>query len=362
MVLGAAGNFGSRISFLLAKNNISQVIVGRDKNKLIALRNKIIERFANASIEVVNFDINKGFSKLLSEIKPLIVINTCGPFQSANYDIVLDCIKNKAHYIDLADGRDFVNGISQFDTLAKTANISVISGASTVPCLSSAVVEYYKSEFSNIDLLKYGISPGQKADRGLATTQSILSYVGKPLKPYTGMNHVRYGWQDIYRQSYPELGNRWMANCDIPDLDIFSDYFKIQTVQFSAGIESNFLFLSLWLMSWLVRWQLPLNLPYFAKPFLAISHWFDCFGSDDGGMHVILSGKDHAGKPKSLEWFIIAKNGDGPYIPTIPAIVLAKKILAGDVQLQGAMTCVSLVTLDEYLDELKNFSINVIVK
>ena len=108
------------------------------------------------------------------------------PFQIKRYEVAEACIAACVHYVDLADGRGFVTGIPALDASAKSAGVWVISGASTVPGLSSAVLEHYRSEFATIDSLRYGISPGQKAERGLATTQGILSYVGKPLKAVPG--------------------------------------------------------------------------------------------------------------------------------------------------------------------------------
>lgn len=72
-----------------------------------------------------------------------MVINTCGPFQTANYKIVEDCIDAGVNYIDLADGRQFVKNMSQFNAKALEKNVTVITGASSVPGLSSAVIEKY---------------------------------------------------------------------------------------------------------------------------------------------------------------------------------------------------------------------------
>jgi hypothetical protein len=293
----------------------------------------------------------------LEKLKPAVVINTCGPFQTSNYTIATCCIHHGVHYIDLADGREFVTGITALNIMAKEKRVAVISGTSTVPGLSSAVLEHFKGEFTKIDQMTFGISPGQKAERGLATTQGILTYVGKPLKPYGGHKHKVYGWQDIYRQEYPDLGKRWMANCDIPDLDLFPKHYGIQSIRFSAGLELGFLHLGLWGLSWLVRLGLPLNLPRFAKPLLKASNMFDGIGSADGGMHVIMTGKGQNGEALARKWFIVAYDGYGPHIPTIPAIILAKKLAQGEETVTGAMPCVGMVTLEEYLTELQEYPI-----
>lgn len=357
LILGGYGNFGARISRALAKANIPIVICGRDEDKANKLKNNLEKNFPDSKIEISCFDVKKDLKNKLQTLQPLAVINTCGPFQNSNYDVAKNCIENKTHYIDLSDGRDFVNNISILDATAKKNNVLVVSGASTVPGLSSAVLEKYKNEFSEIDSLKFGIAPGQRAPRGIATTQAILSYVGRKIKPFKGGKQDCYGWQDLYLQTYPGIGKRWMANCEIPDLDLLPQKYNIKSIRFSAGMENPALHLGIWLVSWLVRIFPFINLQKYAKFFLRLSNIFNFFGSDDGGMHMIIKGKDLSGKIVERKWFIIALNSDGPNIPTIPAIVLAKKLYRGELNLIGAMPCVGLVSLDEYLEELKEFAI-----
>ena len=194
-----------------------------------------------------------------------------------------------------------------------------------MPALSDAVVTKHKTEFASIELMRFGISPGQKAERGLATTKGILSYVGKPLAPFNSVEDRMFGWQNLYRQHYPELGKRWMANCEIPDLDILPERHGIKKIQFSAGLELGFMHVGLWALGWLVRAGLPLQLELLARPLLTISNWFNGIGSADGGMHVSLLGKGQDGQFKRVDWYVVAKDGHGPHIPTVPAILLAER-------------------------------------
>lgn len=361
LILGGYGNFGGRITAALAKAKLPTIIAGRNQRKAENLLNSLSQQYPESSIEIATFDVNKELSTRLEKLKPKLVINTVGPFQNSDYSIAKNCIQQKIHYIDLADGRDFVNGIGSLNSEATANNVLVISGASTVPGLSSAVISHFKKEFTSIDSLIYGITPGQKTPRGLATTQSILSYLGKPLRPYAGCDQQLYGWQDLYRQTYPELGKRWMANCDIPDLDIFPQRYGIKSLRFSAGMENSALHLSMWLISYLVRLGLPLHLEKHAERLLQLSQLFDIFGTEDGGMHMLLKGTDHEGKPKEIKWFLIVKNSDGPQVPCVPAIILAKKLMANKINSWGAVPCIEMMSLEEYMDELNDFAIQQMV-
>jgi hypothetical protein len=353
LILGGYGNFGKRIASALVKTGVSVIVAGRDRRKAEALVRSLPGNLALAAC----FDARRDLDTQLKTLKPAVVVNTCGPFQNSDYGIAESCIRCGIHYIDLADGRDFVAGITTLDRSAKEAGVAVVAGASTVPGLSSAVIEYFKSEFSEISSLKYGVSPGQKAERGLATTQGILSYVGRPLRPFVGQVAPTYGWQDIYRQTYPEIGKRWMANCDVPDLDLLPPRYGIKSIRFSAGLELGFMHLGLWALSWLVRLGFPIDLPRHAKLLLKISDAFDAVGSAAGGMHMILRGKSPQGKNYERRWLIIARNGQGPHIPTIPAIVLAEKLARGELDVRGALPCVGLVLLEEYLGRMREYNV-----
>jgi saccharopine dehydrogenase-like protein len=357
LILGGYGNFGKRIARALTNDGIPVTIAGRSAEKAAKLQQELQRDLPLSHVAVAVFDASVDLRACLQETRPSVVVNTCGPFQSADYTIAKTCISQAIHYIDLADGRDFVTGISGLNRSALAQGVSVISGASTVPGLSSAVAAHYQSEFAAIDEMRHGISPGQQAERGLATTMGILSYVGKPLKPFPGGGKTAYGWQDIHRQDYPGLGGRWMANCDVPDLDILPDRYGIGTIRFSAGLELGALHLGLWALGWLVRIGVPLNLPRWAGWLLKASNLFDRFGTADGGMHVVLKGKGKDGNPRTRRWFIVARHGDGPHIPTIPAIVLARDIARGVSVPKGAMPCVGLIDLDRYIDELSAFAV-----
>lgn len=362
LILGAYGVFGQRITTALIKANIPVIINGRNLKSAEKSAQAIREKYPNANLSIAIFDAEKELTAQLIKLKPALVINTCGPFQLKNYSIAENCINAKVPYLDLADGREFARDILKLDTAAKNAGVLAVSGASTVPGLSSAVIEHFKNQFSVLDSVHYGIAPGQNTHRGLATAQSILSYLGKPIKAKAYKNKTHYGWQDLYCQKYPVVGYRWMANCDIPDLDLFPDYYQIRELHFSAGMESRLLHFGIWGLAWLVRLGLPLHLEKHAYFLWKASMWFNWLGTADGGMHMRLSGKDQQNQPKTLTWFIIVKNGDGPQVPTIPAIVLAKKILSGELKTTGALPCVGLVSLQEYLHELRDFAMETYVE
>ncbi len=357
LIIGGYGNFGSFIARYLAReSNIQLIIAGRNQDKAKAYA----ETFNGKNKpEAATLDINNNLEQSLAALKPDIVIHTSGPYQLQGYHVAKACIKQGCHYVDLADARAFVAGITQLDMEAKDKGVLICSGASSVPCLTAAIVDEYKGEFQTLETLEYGIATAQLTNRGLATTSAVLSYAGKPFKTLiNGEMQDVYGWHDLKFRKFWSLNTRPLGNCDIPDLDIFPKrYPELKTIRFEAGLELKILHFGLWSLSWLVRLRLLPSLQGLAPFLLKISRIFDPFGKDDSGFYMKLSGSGEDGHPKDITFDLVARNGDGLYIPSMPAILMAKKLASGEISETGAQPCVGFITLNEYLSALGEFKI-----
>ena len=357
LIIGGYGNFGSYITKTLAKEgNIQIIIAGRSIDKAKKL---ISTTQSTHSIESVVLDINDDIRDSLVDLDVNIVIHTSGPFQAQGYEVAETCIDLGIHYIDLADGREFVENISSLNESANKKEVLVISGASSVPCLTSSLVDYYANEFKAIESLDYGITTAQKTTRGLATTAAILGYTGKAFKTLVNGEQTKiYGWQGLHFRRYKNLGLRLLGNCDVPDLELFPiRYPDIKTIRFYAGLELPFIHITLWMLSWLVRMKLIKNLQNAAPLLLRLSFLFDWLGTANSAFHMNLSGKDNAGKSKTVTFELVARSGDGPYIPCMPAILLAKKLVNKEIKDTGAYPCIGFITRDEYLGALSEMDV-----
>lgn len=360
LIIGGYGNFGSYIAKSLASEANIQLLIGGlsvDKG-----RQFIAQLSAANPPEAYVLNIFDNIAVRFSEIKPDIVIHTTGPFQSQGYAVAEACLQQGCHYIDLADARHFVADIVRYDQQAKDKKLLIVSGASSVPCLTAAVIDHYLQEYRSLERVDYGISAAQQTNRGLATTSAILSYVGKAFTTLiNGQQKHVYGWQDLHAEKYPQLGWRLFGNCDIPDLELFpARYPELKTIRFSAGQEIPWLHFALWLLSWLVRLGLIPSLDKLAPHLLKISFLFDFFGSGRSGFHMFLSGIGKNGKPNSSRFYMIARSGHGPYIPCMPAILLTKRLASRAITVTGARPCLDLVDLDTYCAALKELDISII--
>jgi len=357
LVLGGYGNFGAYISRALAQDeNIRLLIGGRNLEKAQALA--VALGLPARRGQYMDAEVTTLASELLG-LGVNTVIHTAGPFQGQDYRVAQACIDAGCHYIDLADGRDFVAGIGTLHASARAAGVLVTSGASSVPALSSAVIDTMLPEFSRIDEIRHAIASGAKTP-GLATLRSVLGYCGKPFaRLQDGLRQTVYGWQDLHARQYPApIGKRWLGSCDVPDLELFpSRYPGVRTVTFHAGLGIPASHLSAWALSWLVRWGWLDNLASWTKPLQWISCCLEKLGTGDSAMHVELTGLGRNGQPLMRTWHILAANHAGPNIPCGAAIALTRKLARGESLAVGAMPCMGLVTLDEYLAALHGLDI-----
>jgi hypothetical protein len=360
LIIGGYGHFGSYIARSLAGDaEIRLLVGGRSLAKALAFVASI-RPFHPAEAHAI--DINGELPEALSRIAPDVVIHASGPFQSQDHRVACACVAQGHHYLDLADARDFVATIGYLDAAAKARDVLIVSGASSVPCLTAAVADAYLPCFARLDAVDYGISSAQHTNRGLATTSAVLSYVGKPMTMLRdGCMKTVYGWEGTHAEHYPGLGWRWFGNCDIADLTLFpARYPTLRSMRFAAGQELKLLHLGTRALGALVRLGVIKSLDRHASFLQRFASLFDPLGSGRSGFHMILTGTGHDGRPKRRRFYLIARSAHGPYIPCIPAIVLSRRLARGMLQMRGATPCLDLIDLDTYLKALEGLNISVV--
>ena len=362
LIIGGYGAFGYMAAQRLAQeDSIEIVIAGRNVNQ--AQKTSEILRagpLTRARITEAVIDAKSCTPENLTNLNASVVINASGPFQHQNYHLANTCIAARVHYIDLADSREFVCGITMLDNAAKKSGVTVISGASSLPGLSSAVVAHFRSKFRPLTSVEMGLSPGNRFEHGIATTRSVMSYVGKPITmTVDGQRQNVIGWQGLQRYNFPIIGPRWLGYADVPDLDLLPrTHTNLKSVTFKAGVELSFIHLGLWALSGLVRLGLIDSLEPSANLLRNLNRKFSSFGSEKGGMFVSLSGRDNKNQKTNIVWTLIADSGHGPYIPVIAPVVLAKRMTKGQTIKPGARPCFEEFSLQEFKDGVADLDIS----
>lgn len=297
-------------------------------------------------------DRNGDLRPLLTAHRPFLLIDAAGPFQGSSYSVVEACIACGVHYVDLADARDFVSGIARLDSVARAANVVVISGGSSVPALSGAVIAALSKDLTEVRSVEMAISASNRATAGASVAAAILSYVGKPLRLWrAGRWREETGWHQLRRERFEVPGRkpirRLVALADVPDHTIVPETVPGRPATiFRAGPEFSFQLLTLWLLSWPVKWRWLASLSLFAKWLLPLQGLSARFGSDRSAMAIEVKGWGEDGV-RVRRWTLIAEEGDGPEIPTIAAHVLANAIAAGALA-PGARHTAGAVALEDF--------------
>jgi hypothetical protein len=357
LVLGAYGFFGHRICEPLARNpRVRLILAGRDAKKATELA----YRLGLTAEHARRIDADEPrLGTLLRKLGVNLVIHTAGPFQQQDYHVAQAAIEAGCHYLDLADGRAFVGGITRLDAAARAAQVSVVSGASSLPALSSAVVDVYLPAFSRLESIRIGISSGALVP-GIASMRAVFGYCGQPIRVLENGQWIEVpGWLDRQSHAFPRpVGERIFGRCDVPDLALLpARYPGVRTVSFHAGVATDTGHKAVeWLARQVQSGRLESALP-FASLFHFLARRLQPMLSDAGGMYVKLEGLDTAGAPLKLLWQLLAGENHGPNIPCAPAIALANKMAGGFVPPAGATPCMGLLTLDEILDALQGLRV-----
>lgn len=345
LILGGYGSFGGRLVELILDHPELEILVcGRNFTRAQNFC-KITDPKANLfPVQLDRTEIVDG----LNQHNPDLVIDASGPFQSYGadqYRVIEACIDHQVNYMDFADATDFVFGVSQFDRDARKAGVFVLSGVSSFPVLSAAVVAQM-SKSMEIQSLTGGVAPTPHAGIGMNVMRAVLGYAGTPIQlRRNGRMQYVAGLTESQRFTIAVPGlvpltNRRFSLVDVPDLRILPNiHASVADIWIGAGPEPEILHRLLNLIAWLNArlgpWDLTLLAPICYRVLNLLK-----FGEHRGGMFITATGQSE-GLPVRLEWHLLAEGGDGPYIPSMPVAHLVRKVMAGNPPDTGARAAVS---------------------
>jgi saccharopine dehydrogenase-like NADP-dependent oxidoreductase len=359
LLIGASGAFGERLAEGLIRSGIAVIGVARNEARLkIAARRLgplfIAEPMDRAAIDTARLHaLRKRWPGLFA------IADASGPFQTSDDRLPRAAIGAGLHYVDLADARGFVGAIRVLDQQARAEDVAVLAGASSTPALSHAVLDTLVAGSRKIIAIEVSIAPGNRAPRGLSVVQAILSTVGQPIRVFRGCRWTEErGWTLSKTIELPGIGKRRVALCETPDLDLLVErYHPIADAVFRVGLELRLLHGSLDALGLLVRLGILKSLAALARPLRYLADLFKPFGTDRGGMRVDVLLENERGQLVRRSWTLTADAGNGPSIPTLPALAALKMLADGALQWRGAAPCVGLIPYDAIAAEFDHHNI-----
>jgi NAD(P)-dependent dehydrogenase (short-subunit alcohol dehydrogenase family) len=351
LVFGGYGGFGGRVARTLAKAGFAVIVAGRSLARAQA--------FCAAHPQLALRPLALAREDGLGGERPWLVVDAAGPFQDIDYRLPEACIAAGCHYLDLADGRDFVCGIGALDAAARAAGVTIISGASSLPALSAAVCDRLAGGLDRVSAIDAALSAGNRFAEGVSVTRAVLSYAGKPVLLWRGQAWRRcFGWQEMGRIVFRVGGaaalRRRVAICDVPDLALLPERYPGRpAARFRAGTELDVQNVGLWLLSWAVRWRWLASL----RPLTSLMVWaqraLGWIGGERSAMRVVLKGwRGESAVRRS--WTVLAERGDGPWIPTLAVPLLAARL---DSPAPGARSAAGSLGLADFEQAFAPFAI-----
>ena len=269
------------------------------------------------------------------------------------------CIDHGADYLDLSDDADFTAGIGALDGLARENGRRLISGASSVPGISSSVAADLRAGLDEVLLIETAMLPGNRAPRGASVIASIVGQLGTTSRVWRGgIWRDQACWGDARRVRLTPGMTRTARFIETPDIRLFPAFFKARSVMFRAGME-------LWLLDAAMRgigllrraWAFDVTRRR-AEFMRRVANLFLAFGTDRGGMLVTVIGR--AGKTTvRRDWRLIAEAGDGPYIPAVAARALLRRLPSVT---PGARPCLDEMSRTELEEAMADLSVSTSVE
>lgn len=341
LIVGGYGTFGGRIvDLLLDESRLTIWVAGR---RLDAARQFCSMRQGLAKLIPLEFD-RLNCSELLKELRPDLVVDASGPFQGYGndpYRLVRDSLAAGSDYVDLADGADFVASISTLNELAQKSNRFALSGMSSFPVLTAAVVRKLAQGMDRLEHVAAGIAPSPFAGVGLNVIRAIASYSGKPVKVlHDGKWRDGAGFFDDRRfvvnvPGEVPLRSIRFALTDVPDIKVLSwDWPELKSIWMGAGPTPALLHRLLWVMAGMVKFRLLPSL----LPLAPVMNWVINtvrWGEHRGGMIVEVTGQSSCQNIKR-SWHLLAEGDGGPLIPSMAVEAIILRCLAGQRPSSGA--------------------------
>lgn len=361
LLIGATGMFGSRLARMLAQMpGIDLIVTSRSGDRAKALARTLRQDASRACrISDLAFTHGQGADATFTDVKPWLVIDAAGPFQHANYDTAIAALTAGAHWIDLADAASYIDSfVIELDELARRNGVTAVSGASSTPALSFAAIQALTDGWRSVDKIEIGIYPAGRSAVGEAVLRAVLSYTGSPVAIWRdGQPSFTTGWGTAEKLTLTGMPHRYRSPVATYDYALLSRTFAARDVSFYAGLESPIEHLGLTILAKLrARRLLPRLEPLAPLLHMARRLTAPSCGST-GGMTVEVTGRGADGQASSAVWTLLARNGDGPNVPVLPALALARKLLR-EPPVPGAFCAAGTISLDEIVSEMTGLAIS----
>jgi len=355
LIIGGYGSFGGRLAWLLAaEKRITLLIAGRSLHNAYRFCESLP---GNAGRAALFFDRDLDVEHQLRDIMPDIVVDATGQFQEYGddpYRIVKACLAIGIDYLDFADSTDFIDGFSRFNQDALARDCLALTGVSTFPALSAAVLRHLAQGMSLVTEIRAGVAPSPFGGIGVSVVRAITSYAGKRVDVRRhGKVEFAYPLTESMRYTIGPPGclplrNLRFSLVQVPDQRLLPQFWpEVQAIWIGAATVPEIFHRLLNGLAWLVRLRLiPTLVPLAVAMHRINAAWR--WGDRRGGMFVAVAGLDQDAQPIQHSWHLLAEGNDGPSIPSMAIAAIVRRCLARQRPQAGARIAIAELELADF--------------
>jgi saccharopine dehydrogenase-like NADP-dependent oxidoreductase len=346
LVLGAYGHYGKLLcQKLKAIDGITVIGAGKREDRLSSLANEL-------DMQTLELDWrDAGLADVLVANDIHVLIHAAGPFSSQDYVVAQACIDANCYYFDLADNREFVDGIKILNEQAKRANLVVASGMGMM-ALTDSIIRYMQTKVSIINHMDIGYS-GAGRMPGMASIRSSLNSCGKPVELLDNGQTVAVtglGGRSVHRFA-ENFTTREMLNLDLPELDVFAKKYCLKSITVKGGFgQRGQRLMSLFskmtakgLIKQPLRW---------AQKFMKIGKFMERYNEDKGGIYIEIEGRDQKDKVVEQLFEVHAVGQAVDDMKIIAIVAMIQRLMQNYVPEPGAYPAIGLVNIGHVFEAL----------
>ena len=172
VVIGGAGGMGSVAVEYLTKQPECQEIVIADYDFLAAVNVK--DRLNSKKISVVECDVMNQASLRKAITGAAVVMNFAGPFYRLAHHVIEAVIELGTNYVDICDDYDATRRILEYDTDAKKAGTTILTGMGASPGMTNIFARMGANWLDQVDEIHTAWATGGSNEDGRAVLLHLL--------------------------------------------------------------------------------------------------------------------------------------------------------------------------------------------
>jgi hypothetical protein len=230
-VLGGYGTFGARVSHELARRGHRVTVAGRHLHRAEALARALGPEHRAAAADA------RDLASCVRAAEGATVLVVCaGPFSTIGDAPARAALHQRAHYVDIADDRDYIRRLATLDPEFRAAERCAAYGCSSLPAVSSALALSLVApgtpapERAGVTLFIGSANP-----KGRAAVRAMVERLGRPMRTAEGERSVFADPAPVPLP--PPFGTRTAYTFDGPEHDLFPRLLGVRSVDVRVGFE-----------------------------------------------------------------------------------------------------------------------------